>query len=466
MKPRLLTLSGLLACQSPAKKDTAATPLLLVLSGLLACDPPADDVALVQHLEVAPVEDFAPLLRVSWEQAEPGVASLRYRVDGGAWQEAPPRHRSAGSARHHIIGHTFDQEVELSLIVETDAEIWESDTITIQAPSAPEALPLPTLDVNDPTGWDPTAPYLLNSTHEDASDWSGVWWVFIIDREGRPVWTYRSEDTSSYLGWVSRHVSLNADKDAILIDQATAWTRFDDGEASTVIEMTLDGTTTHTYITPGLHHPYTTLPDGALAWGARTGQGYSEEIIQIVERDGSQRELWRCGEDCGSNTLWWDEDTDHLLYSFWSSESIAEIDIQSGTLVRRLGRGADAWGFAQSQDAFWWQHGPIYTDTGTLLVSTHTGPNDDETVVREYELDEETQQLVEIWSAGEGRGHIGEYGGDAWRLPGGNTLHGNGSGGWLTEYLPSGAVAWEAHWPDGHRIGQTSQIADLYDFIP
>lgn len=476
MKPRLFVLPSLLACGT-APVDTASPrcgsvpdPRLLLLPGLLACSDGPVEAELVEDLTVDRVELFAPLLKVSWTQREAGTATLRYRVDGGDWVEAPARDREAGEASHHIIGHTFDQEVELTLSVSTGSEDWESQPLSIETGAPPEGLPFPALLANVEGAWEPTAPYLLNSTPEADRDWGGVWWVFIVDREGHVVWSHRSEDPDDYAGWVSRHLTLNQDRDALLIDRATAWSRFDHGAASTVIELTLDGTIQHTYETPGLHHPFTALPDGKLAWAARDLNGFGAETIQIVDRSGAQEELWSCKDlpetVCGSNTLWWDDANERMLYSFWSSETIAEIDARSGRLIRRFGHADDAWGFSQSQDAFWWQHGPTFTEEGTLLVSTKLNNAAEETVVREYALDEESEQLVEVWSAGEGRGNYGEFGGDAWRLPNGNTLHGNGSGGLLTEFTPDGEVVWEARWPDERRIGQTSWIEDLYDFIP
>ena len=86
--------------------------------------------------------------------------------------------------------------------------------------------------------------------------------------------------------------------------------------------------------------------------------------------------------------------------------------------------------------------------------------------MREYAIDEDSETLTEIWSAGHGRGRRALYGGEAWRLPGGNTLHGLGSASHIVEYDPSGEVVWEARWQGGQRLGQSVTFGSLYELLP
>jgi hypothetical protein len=129
-----------------------------------------------------------------------------------------------------------------------------------------------------------------------------------------------------------------------------------------------------------------------------------------------------------------------------------------------FGHANSSWSFNDSSSEFFWQHGPNYTEQGTLLVSSKSFDINQETVAIEYELDEESETLIEVWRGESGR--LGKFGGDVWRLPSGNTLHGIGSGSHLVEYTPDGTIIWEAMWPGNRRIGQTSMIEDLYDLVP
>ena len=271
-----------------------------------------------------------------------------------------------------------------------------------------------------------------------------------------------------------------ADQSQVLVSQAStclgstspdALSGLFDAESSSVVRMNIAGEILETVPTPGLHHPFTEREDGAIAWGAV--QGYNEKLL-VRDAAGTTTELWDCaaflddiGERgfCGSNTLRWDPRTGHFLYSFYSLETMVEIDGATGDLVRWLGHVGGSWGFERPEHAFWWQHGGYYTDAGTLLVSSKDRDNGDETVVNEYALDEETQALALIWSFGSGEGIYGDVMGEAHRLPGGNTLHNYGSAARLREITPAGEVVWDVRW-DGDFMGRSTPLDDLYALAP
>ena len=66
--------------------------------------------------------------------------------------------------------------------------------------------------------------------------------------------------------------------------------------------------------------------------------------------DGEIRSIWRCedfaeatGERsyCGTNTVWWDAETDYLV-SIFSYETVVEVDRQTGATLRHFGPPAAA----------------------------------------------------------------------------------------------------------------------------
>ena len=233
-------------------------------------------------------------------------------------------------------------------------------------------------------------------------------------RVGRTVWARESDPSRT-----SMHTQLGADGTSILIDQNSFWVIFDQGAASSVDRVNIEGEVTQTWDTPGLHHPFTELPDGTFAWGAAEGL-FDGESLKTIRPDGTEHSLLRCqdfldaeagggNEDtyCGSNTLSYDAQRDTFLYSFYSLETMIEIDAESGETVRYFGHtGADAWGFDPPESAFWWQHGGHCTESGTLLVSSKGEDAAEETVLREYTLDADSSTLVEVFSFGEGEGGV------------------------------------------------------------
>ena len=166
------------------------------------------------------------------------------------------------------------------------------------------------------------------------------------------------------------------------------------------------------------------------------------------------------------NTLTWNEAQGTLLLSFFSTDSVVEIDPATGGTPRWFGQLPGAWAFDPPESAFWWQHGAVYTGAGTLLLSTRAGEQTEETVVREYALDEHAQVLRQVWSFGAGEGIWAEELGEAWRLPGGNTLHNLGTAQRLREIAPDGQVVWDLTWTRGSFLGRSEPIADLYALLP
>ncbi|HHO49356.1 MAG TPA: hypothetical protein ENK18_00430 [Deltaproteobacteria bacterium] len=437
---------------------------LLALSCTDLSTPPTPPSPEITEITASLVEGLETVIAVSWAQSRGAPAHLVFRAEGGPWQQSPPGTPRDGLVHQLIVGVPFDREIEYQ-IVAPSGEASDAQWITTGA--RPETLPVPIVLHNDPGLWDPASPWLITSMNRDGDDRYGRWWIFIMDREGQIVWAQETPRS-----WVSRHVSVDHDGRALLVDHDTFWTQLDGGATSQIVRMTLDGTIEHTYDTPGLHHPFVPLPDGVIAWGAARG---NDETLEQVDRDGVQEQIWACSffqgitdtsYTCGSNALWWDERTDHFLFSFWSTDTVVEIDRPSGTAVRWFGDLPGSWRFDPPKSQFWWQHGALFTDEGTLLVSTKDQQQGTETVVREYQLDEQTETLTEIWSFGQGRGVFGPYMGEAHRLSNGNTLHVYGAGGQLTEATPDGSVAWEVTWEGDKHNGRTTPWADLYALLP
>lgn len=441
--------------------------MFAIFSACSGTNPAADTAtsgAMVTDLSAIPHDTMGSILSVTWSQSTAETTWLEFSVDEGTWLTSPPAERAAGSAEELALGIPFAAAVQLRVA-------WEggsSETITASTGALPDGAPVATMVEGDPSGWDAASPYVLLCMQGRSSSVDGSW-SFIIDRQGRTVW---AKEVST--ARVSLQTQLGAAGTSILIDQSSFWAIFDSGNASIIERVNIEGEVTQTWQTPGQHHPFTELPDGSIAWGAISGY-FDEESVKTVSPDGTERTLWSCrdfldaeasggapADYCGSNTLAYNPETDTLLLSMFSLETMIEIDHKTGETVRYFGHtGEDAWGFDPPESAFWWQHGGHFTDTGTLLVSSKGEDASKETVLREYMLDEASQTLIEVLTLGEGEGLYGDTMGEADYTISGNIQHNLGSKIQLREYTPDGQVVWDVAW-DAEMLGRSSPVLDLY----
>lgn len=433
---------------------------------LLACgpdkgggDPDDQDTALPTELTVEVEVDavHASHLWVTWSQPEAASTQVHYRVVGEEWRVSPAREAEAGEQRQVLVGLPFEAEVELWVQAGEEA----SETLTVTTGALPEGAPQASAVEGDPEAWDASSPFVLLSL----ADNSFGSWILVIDRQARVVWARQSPTQR-----ISLHPRVSLDGSELLLDDNSFWAAFDGGAGSALVRMKLDGRVIEEIPLAGLHHPFTDLPDGSIVF---TAMERSSETLDRRWPDGTIETVWDCmdlleavGDSgfCGSNTLWYDPATGRVLNSIYSTETIVEVDLDRGEAVRWFGHTTGAWTFDPPESIFWWQHGGYLTEAGTLLTSSKGVDAAQETVIREYMLDEENQTLVEVWSAGEGQGIYGSVMGEAHRLPGGNTLHNTGSATRLVEYTPEGAVVWDVDWA-ASTMGRSTPIEDLYALV-
>jgi len=447
---------------------TRLATLLLTLAslGVLACDKTVDVPSgdLSDHVTgvTATIHDeLGSVVVVSWEQLDERSGWVEYSFDAGEWLTSPELELASGDQEQILLGIPYGTDVSLRLVNSLDEGPVASTEVSIATDRLPGSISSPTMISADTEQYDPDTPYLLVALWD---------WTVVVDREGRVVWAL---EVPAFRGAMQSQPSY--DHSTLLIDHGSFWAIFDGGEASQVIRVKIDGTVLQTYDTPGLHHPFTEIADGSIVWSAIDG---GNETLEKLTPAGEQQRIASChallgsyGDKgyCGSNTIRWRESTDSFLYSLYSHDTVFEVDHATGQALRSFGHHDDAWDFDPPSSAFWWQHGGHYTEAGTLITSSYRADEDDELVVREYELDEQTRTLTEIWSFGEGQGIHAETMGEVHRLPGGNTLHNYGSGARLREVTPEGEVVWDLNWDgldaDGE-LGRSTPLEDLYAFAP
>ncbi len=463
-----------------------APPLLLSfalsIAGCPSPDDSAGDTPTDTGIDTVTWElhhEIESLIYVRWDQPVPATARVEFRrADTEDWLETPVQELESGQAEFLLLGIPYDTEFVFRVVIDRGAGEHILEEQSGSTGPLPDNLPLPTVQISDPAQYEPSGAYLMSSVNLNIGGWvGGLFWKFIIDRDGNVVWAHQ---TSDYL-WTT-YMMPSRDGQDILWDQYTFWALWDNGDRSLVHRMKIDGTVTHTYETPGGHHAYAELPDQSIIWGAAVD--WSTEIVRRVDLDGTSTTVWDCRdfhdelgvkEGCMSNTINYDEDSDSFLISFYTTNTVVDIDLSSGETIRWFGTHLDGYGFDPDTSAFAWQHGAHWLEPNRLLLSTHRTDVDEkelETVCREYVVDDDTQTLTNVWSFGEGEGLHAHTAGEAWRLDNGNTLHNYGSWGVIREVTPKGEIAWEVDWrsdvPDvlDRLIGRSHFISDLYAFAP
>ena len=422
---------------------------------------PVSDLAWYVHSEIE------SLVYATWTQEVEASGWVEYSFDDDEWLSSPRMAFGEGPQQQLLLGIPYDTEVMVRVVSEIDGTAVTSSEIAAATGTVPEELPLPDVLVADPDAWEPTGDYMLGSINPTPGGWFiGHYWMFIVDRQGRVVWARRG------VGWnftIYLRVSPTGD---ILWDEATYWSAFDDGAGSRVHRMTIDGTVTESYDTPGMHHAFVDLPDGSLLWGSALT---AYETLEKLHPDGTRETLWDCTEFylahelggwCHSNAMYYREETDSLLYSFPDPDMVLELDLSTGEVIDWWSHLNETWSVEPPDATFWFQHGTTYTDDGTLLLSSHATQEDDDGVVREYEIDRDAHVLRQIWHHGDGDGIDAEFAGEAHRLPAGNTLHNTGTTPRVREITPEGAVVWDIAWDGYLLVGRTVLLDDLYALAP
>jgi len=406
-------------------------------------------------------DEVESLVYVSWEQGEAATVVVEYRFGSGDWQATPARELEPGAHEQLVVGIPFGTQAEWR-VAPAAGESVDGETITTGP--IPDDLPTATVEIADEEAWLSSGNYLLTSINEDIGGWTnGEYWTFIIDRQARPVWASKAP---SHHWTLFAQVAVGGDH--ILWDESTYWSSWDNGAGSSVHRTYLDAEIEE-IPTPGLHHAFAQLPDDTLVWGSQY-HGGGEALVEKGPHANDETVLWTCHSDwpgsdyfCESNGLFYQESTDSFLYSFYTNNSVVEVDRQTGQSLWWAGGVGGGYDFDPSNSQFAWQHGVSYTDTGTLLLSTEAEIGGHTTMVREYSVEHGSETLVEVWNFNPDV--YAETNGDAWRLDNGNTLHAMGAASEIYEVTAEGEVVWWVDFHGSRLLGRGEFIEDLYALV-
>jgi hypothetical protein len=406
---------------------------------------------------------------VQWDQKSESTAHVEYSFDDGEWVSSPTEPAPAGINQRVLVGIPFDMVVYIRVVADDTGTTIGPDARTGANPRF-ENLDLPKAELvtGDETRWYDSGHYLLTSINDHDGGWrNGTYYTIVLDRQGRTVWAHAAPDSH----WTLYATIDPITRDHFLWDESTKWSSLDEGAGSKIHRAYLDREI-ESIATVGLHHEWVELPDGTLAWGSVSPEHSSTEaLVELPPGAKEATPIWNCSANwpganhCESNGLFYEPSTNHYLYSFYTNNSLVEVDRNTGNSVWWAGAVAGGYQFVPASSQFAWQHGVSYTSTGTLLLSTKssTTGSDLTTYVREYDVDHDNGTLNQVWACDSQE--YASTNGDAWRLPNGNTLHIIGAAGQIKEYLPDCTVVWHLDFGNDYLLGRGEFVDDLYSLV-
>jgi hypothetical protein len=427
-------------------------------------DDSAETHAVVSGISAALIPDIVTVVVVSWDQGDDvDQAWLEFTFENDEWSSSPAVPRAAGAHSEVILGVPEQTEVRFKVVVELGGERIESDEHVAVTGTIPPHLPAPSL-----VAWDPaltsSEPWILGTADGEPPDpYAGPFTVFILDRQARVVWYWEQPP-----GVTSMAARVSRDGTHIVVDEGTYY-MFDETE-SVIRRMTLDLGTFEGLVAPDLVFAYDEIDDGSFVYESLDAD--ERYTLRQLFADGSTQELWDCLDwypaeieviwQCATNALVWRPETDSVTWSFFTDDTVIEIERPTGAVLRQWGSLPGSWAFDPPEAGFNLQHYPNYTPDGTLIVSTHLFGDSKQQRAFEYAVDDSSETLVELWSYGEGVDAFAEQQGEAVRLANGNTLINYGTQGHMREVTLAGEVAWDAALGENYMLGHTSLVEDLY----
>jgi len=272
--------------------------------------------------------------------------------------------------------------------------------------------------------------------------------AFMLDADGDYVWSYGAGEMGrAALSQDGKYVWYGAVNVA--------------GNGPSMKRVTLDGLeeTDFTAEFPGLHHDFTVLPDGTIAFLAHAGD---DDLVVEHAQDGSLNQVLDVGAVLGStlthaNSIHYHEEDDTYTVSDLAHDAFIKFG-RDGVVVWIL--GGDSSDFSGDGATWTGQHGHQLLAPDRLLFFNN-GPSNGTSAAIELKLDLAARSATRTWQYQSGNLHCLIYG-DVERLDSDNTLVTFSTLGILHEVTKAGDLVREFSWPIGGALGYVTRIASPY----
>jgi hypothetical protein len=419
------------------------------------------------------------VLEVTWRQyTAADQVWLRFTFENDEWYESPKKPGSVGVHREVVLGVPGETDVAIQVMSLGGGDEEVLYETVGKTGSVPDSVPQATILDYIPTLASPHRWMIasVENTPSETEYYAGPFCILIIDRKGRVVWYYLDQAWNPCMAFPR----IAPDGSHIAIDRSA---RSGENQRS-VVRTTLDLEQFEEYVTPRMADGMTLTDDGSIIFASTAG-------LHELLPDGTLRQIWDCPKwaeetdahsvtprgflGCYPNTVNWNPLNDSVLMSYPDGSTVVEVSRETGDVIAYYGKVPGGWDFVPTRNELECVHGANITSDGTLLVSVRGVPGSgfpSEPVPHffvEFELDRTNRIATEIWMYGEGIDDFPKAKGEAYRVPGGNTLVNYGTGGIIREVTQDGQTAWHVKYDadfendyNNKMVGHTILIDDLY----
>jgi hypothetical protein len=460
----------------PALKRTRpsrSSPCLLAGLGLVlasGCTAGRDHAPPSQTHVPAPVNVQAAAISpyhagIGWEDRSNGKASflLQRRRGGGGWEtrlELP-----AGSTYALDLG--LEPETSYAYRVGAlagAAQARFSEDVSLETPFS--HLPEAEVERHEPGLMQPGVTVLSIEDPDYIAEFAAL---AAVDDEGRPLWMIGDErffvitDFDFFPGGNLLLMSGSAMEEVTLSGERL-W-RYDAALFHHDIDVTPWGTTIGIMAYGEMLVPGTLYScDGVLEYDPASGREAGAWPLKEIVSPADLCILCFYGEEyffghdwTHANALIFDPDMEHFYLSVRNLNRIYKISLRSGSIDWIMGDGGDF-----GQGLFSHQHDPQLLPGNRMLVFDNglhrEGDEDLYSRVVEIEYDPEARAAAIVWEYRETPDFYTSIGGDADRLPNGNTLVTDSMNGRVVEVTPAGERVWEYRLPFPFRIYKAVRV--------
>jgi hypothetical protein len=433
----------------------------------------------VSNVSVTVHPQTTTILVVTWTQTRAADQTwLEFTFTGGSLMTSRAAVGAPGAHRDVVLGVPGATAITVRIVNQLGGVSYKTKDYQGMTGAIPTGMPKPTVSMYDATLASPDR-WLFgaveNSTggcNNSSCYYTQVFWLYIIDRQGRVVWYYADAASNA----TSSFQRIARDGEYIWIEKRP----FSGSGTHSVLKMTLDRQYSQTVQVPNLSDCIDVTTDGSLLYDTDP-----QWELHELTKAGANRTIWSCPTamgatfECYSNTVNWDTASNSIVMSFPTENTVVQIDRQTGTVIGKYGKASGSYTFDQPNWTFEFQHFANISSRGTLMVSSHLpgyGDGDSGTMMpvagkhsfQEWTIDRTNKKLIQKWIYSDGP-EWAMYKGMVILLPNGNYLANYGTGGVIREITPDKKTVFYVKFdvPTGDdffnkMVGNNVLIDDLY----
>jgi hypothetical protein len=448
--------------RAEGRSKSRVSPARLVFAGFLWLACSDADEAVPRDVSARVSEAIRTVVKVTFTTDAPAQGYVEYGTTPSLGLRTPSESTASVTHERDLLGLSADTDYYYRVVASSGGEEAKGDVLSIRTGNLPLGMPPLTLEGDGHAGF-VLVPVLGATTA-----------VLVLDSAGRIVWYHEDDRELDFY-----RARLAVDRKSILYNAASV--SGTPSDASELVRVSLDGSSTTSIPVPLLAHDFVEHPDGTLAaivveYREFQGEELRGDQIVEVDPDGNLTTVWSAwdcfdpettpGDDIAlgwtfANALDFDPEVDAYYLGMRNFSSIAKIDRKTRTCEWVLGTFGATLDFAAGSTRFLHQH-QFQIRGDRMLVFDNEGSAGNESRVLEYTLDFAANLATEVWR------YVSEPPvytfvlGEPTRLENGDTFVNWSAAGQMERVSPDGVARWRVNSGVGYAFGFNTLAEDLY----